>query len=261
MTDKMLGEKDGVIGWLIFNNPERHNAVSQEMWVKAAQILDDFEADDAVRIVVLKGAGDKAFISGADISQFAERRDSAAATAEYEKITAGARRKLAAFPKPTVAMIDGYCLGGGLATALACDLRLASERSTFGIPAARLGLAYDAESIGRLLSVVGQAFVREILFTGRRFSGEEAERMGLVHRLLSAGQLEPFTREYAETIAGNAPLTIRAVKVTLAELLKDPDQREPGRIEAANRACFDSADYREGRTAFMEKRKPQFQGR
>lgn len=261
MTDKMLGAKDGAIGWLIFNNPERRNAVSQEMWLAAERILADFQGDEAIRVVVLKGAGDKAFISGADISQFEQKRNSAAAAAEYEQITKGARQKLREFPKPTIAMIHGFCMGGGLATALSCDLRIASQQSEFGIPAAKLGLGYDMGSIGLLMAVVGHAFAREILLTGRRFTAQEAFEMGLVQRLVAREQLESYVREYAQTIAGNAPLTIRAVRMALDELLKDADRRDAAKVKQAVQACFDSEDYREGRTAFMEKRKPAFKGR
>jgi enoyl-CoA hydratase/carnithine racemase len=261
MPDRMLAEKEGAIGWITFDHPERLNAVTQEMWLAMGSILGDFEADDDVRVVVLKGAGNRAFISGADISRFEQNRRNAAEVAESNRLTNAARKKLAEFAKPTMAMINGYCIGGGLAIALMCDLRFAAEGSSFGIPAAKLGVGYAPESIGVLQALVGPAYMREIMFTGRRFDGAEALRMGLINRLLPLADLEPYVRDCAATIAANAPLTLRAAKLASIELLKDEEARD---LEAAHRAvtaCFDSNDYQEGRTAFMEKRKPVFTGR
>jgi enoyl-CoA hydratase len=261
MPGRMLAEKDGAIGWMIFDHPERRNAVTQSMWLQIGEILEDFAKDEAVRIVVLKGAGDKAFVSGADISQFGQQRRNAAEVAASNRLTDVARQTLATFPKPTIAMIQGYCLGGGLAIALMCDLRLASEDSTFGIPAARLGVGYAAQSVGLLQDLVGPAYTREILFTGRRFSGDEALRMGLVNRLLPGEQLAPYVQDYATMISTNAPLTIRAAKLASHELLKGEAERDLTVVQHAVEACFDSADYQEGRTAFLEKRPPAFKGR
>ncbi len=200
-------------------------------------------------------------MSGADISQFGAQRRNAAEVAASNRLTDAARQTLAAFQKPTIAMIQGYCLGGGLAIALMCDLRFASEDSTFGIPAARLGVGYAAQSIGSLQSLVGPAYTREILFTGRRFSGEEALRMGLINRLLPGGELAPYVKDYAAMIGANAPLTIHAAKLASTELLKADSDRDLGIVQQAVEACFHSADYQEGRTAFMEKRPPVFKGR
>lgn len=261
MPARMLADKDGSIGWMIFDHPERRNAVTQAMWLQIGEILEDFAKDEAVRVVVLKGAGDKAFVSGADISQFGQQRRNAAEVAASNRLTDEARHALATFPKPTIAMIQGYCLGGGLAIALMCDLRFASEDSTFGIPAARLGVGYAAQSIALLQALVGPAFTREILFTGRRFSGEEASRMGLINRLLPQEELAGYVRDYSAMIGANAPLTIRATKLASTELLKAEAERDLAMVQRAVEACFDSADYHEGRTAFMEKRPPRFTGR
>jgi enoyl-CoA hydratase len=261
MPGRMSAERDGAVGWMIFDHPERRNAVTQEMWLQIGEILEDFAKDEAVRVVVLKGAGDKAFVSGADISQFGAQRRNAAEVAASNRLTDAARQALATFQKPTIAMIQGYCLGGGLAIALMCDLRFASENSTFGIPAARLGVGYAAQSIGSLQALVGPAYTREILFTGRRFSAEEALRMGLINHLLPTDELAIYVLDYAKLIAANAPLTIHAAKLASTELLKSEAERDLAAVQRAVEACFDSADYREGRTAFMEKRPPQFKGR
>jgi enoyl-CoA hydratase len=261
MPGRMVAEKEGSIGWMIFDHPERRNAVTQGMWLQIGEMLEDFAKDEAIRVVVLKGAGDKAFVSGADISQFGQQRRNAAEVEASNRLTNAARQALATFEKPTVAMIQGFCLGGGLAIALMCDLRIASEDSTFGIPAARLGVGYGAQGVGLLQALVGPAYTREILFTGRRFSGEEALRMGLINRLLPGNELASYVQDYAATIGANAPLTIRAAKLASTELLKAEADRDLGGVQRAVETCFNSADYQEGRTAFMEKRPPRFTGR
>lgn len=261
LTSKMIARKDGAVGHLIFNNPARRNAVSLEMWEGVQRILDDFEQDDAVRVIVVSGAGGRAFVSGADISEFAEKRASAEAAAAYAQVSEAARARLEATPKPTIAMIRGYCLGGGVGTALSCDVRIAAEGSRFGIPAARLGLGYGYDGIRRLIDLVGPAHAREIFYTARQFSAEEALRMGLVNQVLPEDRIESFVAEYCEMIAGNAPLTLRAVKLIVREALKDAQERDLALCRRAVEECFASRDYAEGRTAFMEKRKPVFEGR
>jgi enoyl-CoA hydratase/carnithine racemase len=261
ITSKMLFEKDGAVGRIIFNNPARHNAVSLEMWQGVAQIMEDFEKDDAIRVIVLSGAGGKAFVSGADISEFKEKRANEEAAAAYSKISENARVRLQETLKPTIAMIRGYCIGGGLATAISCDIRIAAEGSRFGVPAAKLGLGYAYEGIKKLIDLVGPAYAREIFYTARQFSAEEALGMGLINRLVPSDELESYVKNYCDTIAANAPLTIRAAKQIVREALKDESKRDMALCQRVVDECFASADYTEGRTAFMEKRRPVFTGR
>lgn len=260
-TEKMIAEKDGAIGWMIFNNPSRHNAVSMDMYLAVPEIIAAFEQDDEVRVIVLRGAGDKAFVSGADISQFEEVRASKEDTNKYDEITERASNSVYQTAKPSIAMINGYCMGGGVSFAMSCDLRIASDSARFGVPAAKLGVGYRAHGLRKLINAVGPSFAKEIFYTARQFSAEEALTMGWVNRVVPTEQLEGYVREYAGTIAANAPLTLRAVKATVNELLKDPQQRDLNRSEALVEACFTSEDYVEGRRAFMEKRKPEFHGR
>jgi enoyl-CoA hydratase len=260
-TSKMIGEKDGAIGRIIFNNPARHNAVSLEMWQALGQIMADFEADDAIRVIVLSGAGGKAFVSGADISEFKERRATAEAAEAYAKTSEQARLALQETLKPTIAMIRGYCIGGGMATALACDIRIAAEGSKFGIPAAKLGLGYAYDGIKKLIDIAGPAYAREIFFTARQFTTDEALRMGIINQVVPDAELETYVENYCKTIAGNAPLTVRAAKQIIREALKDEGKRDMALCKRVVEECFASEDYTEGRTAFMEKRRPVFKGR
>lgn len=260
-TDKMLARVEDGIGTMTFNNPERHNAVSLEMWEAAAAILDDFANDPAVRVVVLTGAGGKAFVSGADISKFEDERASEEAYNRYNAAVDRASTRLAEHPKPTIAMIRGWCLGGGVGLATCCDLRICSDGSRFAVPAARLGLGYAPKGLKRVVDLVGPAFTKEIFFTARQFTAAEAHQMGLVNRVLPEAELDAYVRDYATTIAGNAPLTIAAAKVAIGELLEDESARDMARCDALVQACFESRDYVEGRRAFMEKRKPVFEGR
>jgi enoyl-CoA hydratase/carnithine racemase len=230
------------------------------MWQAIAEILGDFAADPAVRVVVMRGAGDKAFVSGADISQFEEQRADAEAAARYNAVAEDARVAMAALEKPLIAMIRGYCLGGGVAIAMAADMRFATEDSTFGIPAARLGIAYGYGYLKKLVDLVGPAYAKEILLTARRFSAEEALRIGLVNRVVPVAALEPTVLEICAAIVDNSPLSMVANKATIDEVVKDAAARDMARIEELGRICFDSADYAEGRRAFMEKRKPVWSG-
>ncbi len=249
------------IGVVTFNNPEKRNAMSLEMWEGLGQALTELRDDPEVRVVVLFGAGDKAFVSGADISQFEKTRHNAAASEEYSKKSEAQRALLGNYPKPTISCIRGFCLGGGMQVAMMTDIRIAAEDSQFGIPAAKLGIAYGYDGLRNLVSLVGPSWARLIMYTGMRISSAEALRIGLVDRVLPNGELWDATMDIARTISGNAPLAIKAAKITIAQVLKDPAARDMNSVKQIGLECMDSEDFREGRTAFMEKRKPQFKGK
>jgi enoyl-CoA hydratase len=261
MTGQMLAEKAGPIGWMTFSNPAKRNAMSLEMWGAMAEILDDFDKDDAIRVVVMQGAGDRAFVSGADISQFELQRADAETAARYAAVSEGARRRLNTLEKPLIAMIRGYCMGGGLGIAMSADLRFAAEDARFGIPAANLGIAYSSDNLRRLVSLVGPAAAKDILFSARRMDAAEALRIGLVSRLAPPEALEDVVRDYAMTLAEKAPLSLRASKAIVNELMKPESLQDAAMMRDHVTTCFDSADYTEGRRAFMEKRAPVFNGR
>ena len=259
-TEKMLSRvKDGV-GYITFNNPEKHNAVSIEMWDALEQILDGFRSSQDIRVIVLSGAGGKAFVSGADISKFDKERSSKEAVLSYNKRTQKVYENLETFPKPTIAMIDGYCIGGGLNLAVCCDIRICSEKSKFAMPAAKLSLGYPLSSIKRLFDVMGPGMAKHFMFTAEKISASEALACGLVQKLVSEDSIDSYVKDYALNIANNAPLTIKAMKQIGIEISKNSDERDLLLCEKLASACFDSEDYKEGRKAFMEKRKPNFQG-
>lgn len=260
-TTKILAEVDDGIGWITFNQPERRNAISLEMWQGLGDALEAFEHDDDVRVVVLSGAGGKAFASGADISEFDKQRANAEQRKAYGKISARGNQWLAELTKPMIAMIRGYCIGGGLAVALNADIRFATRESTFGIPAARLGLGYEYAGLAKLARLVGPACARDIMFTARFMEAEEARGMGLINFVVEDDELESRVRDYAATIAANAPLTVRAAKAAVNAFERYSVVEESKRVAKLVDACFDSDDYKEGRRAFAEKRKPAFRGR
>ncbi|MEX1007012.1 MAG: enoyl-CoA hydratase [Acidimicrobiia bacterium] len=259
-TPKMLARVEDGIGWMTYNNPERHNAMSIEMQVAVPRILAAFRDDPEARVVVVTGAGDRAFVSGADISEFGERRTSVDARAEYDTAMADAWRGWRELDKPALAMIRGYCIGGGLLAALRTDIRIAAEGSQFGVPAARLGLGYAFGGVEELVALVGPSWAAEILFSARRLSAHEALRIGLVNRVVPADELETEVRALAHAIASNAPLTVRACKVAIREALRAPAERDRALVDELVEACFRSDDYLEGQAAFAEKREPRFRG-
>ena len=260
MTDKIITEKSGDIARIIFNQPEKRNAVSLEMWEAVEAALDAFEVDPEVRILILSGAGGKAFVSGADISKFESERASEEGVARYNATTKRVYYKLEAFPKPTIAQINGFCIGGGVALSLSCDMRICGKGSQFAVPAAKLGLGYGFPGINRLVNVVGPSFAKEIFFTARRFDAEESRVMGLVNRVVEDEDVAKVAEDTAKMIAANAPMTVASVKFIVGETLKDESKRDEEECARRVKACFDSQDYVEGRRAFLEKRKPQFVG-
>lgn len=258
-TDKILAESHDGVGTLIFNAPEKRNALSIEMWKGIGDALSTFDADPDIRFVVMRGAGGRAFISGADISQFEERRSSESTAAEYNVITDRAWSALSNIGKPLIAAIEGYCLGGGLAVAMKADIRIATRSSTFGIPAARLGIAYPTESVRDLVNLVGPSEAKRILFLGTQFDTATAFRLGLINDIVDDGALDVAIAALAAVLTDNAPLSMRASKETVDQFARD--RYDEKRLHALATICITSTDFAEGRRAFMEKRKPRFSGR
>ena len=259
-TARIIAGKAAGVGYLKLNQPEKHNAISYAMWVAIAEVMEAFRDDDEVRVVVMSGEGGHAFSAGADISEFSENRSTEAQIEAYEAAGHAAYDAITRFPKPVIARIEGYCVGGGLAVALCADIRIATDDSRFGIPAAKLGVGYSHKGLRPLVDLAGPTYAKEILFTAKRFTASEAQRMGLVNQVVARGEIDAFVEDYAQTIAANAPLTVKACKTVVAELLKDPADRDTALCEQVVDACFASEDYKEGRAAFMEKRAPRFTG-
>jgi enoyl-CoA hydratase len=259
-SDRMQLVIEGPAATIIFNHPQRRNAMSLDMWRAMPLMLDEIEENGEIRVIVLKGAGHEAFVAGADISEFETHRGTPEAVQAYEALTDGANGRLAQSPLPTIAMINGFCIGGGLAIALNCDLRIATPQSVFAIPAARLGLGYRHNGIRTLMNLVGPGFAREIFFTARQFNADEAHAMGLINRIVEADGLEAQVETLCGMIAANAPLTLRAAKQAMLEIDKAPGDFNSALCEQMVQACFTSEDYKEGRRAFMDKRRPVFKG-
>jgi len=257
----LLVEKRGAVGWLTFNQPAKKNAINDAMWRGIPQAMARFDADPEVRCVAFRGAGTEAFAAGADISEFEKNRSERGAVAQYDDLLDRVLHSIQGSPKPTVAMIYGYCLGGGVEIALACDLRYCGASAQFGIPAAKLGLAYNIEGHKRLMETVGHARAREIMLLGRRYNANEASAMGLVQRVLPDAELETYVDDVIRTLCENAPLSIANSKTTFEEFVKSSGTPDAERMRAAIERCAKSADYAEGRRAFMEKRKPRFTGK
>ena len=260
MTEKLLARKEGRVGTVTFNNPERHNAMSLEMWEATVHHLNEYAKDPEIRVVVLTGAGSKAFVSGADISKFADERASKEGVEKYNVAVERGYATVHEFPKPTIAMIRGYCIGGGMGLASSCDIRICTPNSRFAVPAAKLGLGYDFPGLKRLVDLVGPSFAKEIFYTARQFDAAEAKDMGFANRVVPEEEIETYVRNYADTIAGNAPLTVNSIKFIVGEVMKDESKRDIRRCSELVAECFASKDYVEGRQAFMEKRKPVFTG-
>jgi enoyl-CoA hydratase/carnithine racemase len=259
-TERVKTWLDGSVLHIRFNNPEKHNALSVDMWEAIPPLLAKAEKDDNVRMVVLSGEGGKAFVSGADISQFEDMRAAKEAVKRYEAMAEAALQGIYEFAKPTVACIQGYCIGGGMNVAICCDIRLAAENSIFSIPATRLGLGYRYSAMKNLTDLVGPGCAKDIFFTARRLDAAEALRIGLINRVAPVAGLDALLAEYTTAITTGAPLTIKAGKRIIRDVLKADDAD----MELARKLildCFESEDYAEGRKAFMEKRKPAFKGK
>jgi enoyl-CoA hydratase/carnithine racemase len=258
---EVLARRDGATATIVFSNPTRFNALTLDMWAAFPRTLAELDADPAVRVIVLEGDGERAFVSGADISQFGDNRATPDAQAVYDRLLDAAYLAPSRCAKPVIAKIRGVCMGGGLGIAAGCDIRICAEDAVFRMPAARMGLAYGFVGMQRFMQLMGAANTADVFFTARKFDAADALRMGFVQKVVPVAALDAELRAYCETIAENAPLTLAAAKRTLVEAQRDPAERNLAAVAAADRACFASADFAEGRRAFMEKRPPKFEGR
>jgi len=261
MSDLIRVEQKDAIATVVFNRPEMRNAISLAMWQEIARVTEALGKDPGVRAVVYRGAGTEAFASGADISEFKEVRKDIATAQAYNKETEATYLAIRQCPKPTVAMIFGFCMGGAMAIAMASDLRFAAAGAKFGIPAARLGIIYGLGSVRQLVDLVGPSYAKDILFSARTFEAQEALQIGFINRLLPPAELEAYTYDYLKKVAENAPLSVRGAKITIEAILEDGGVRQKERIRQLALEAFESQDYKEGTGAFLEKRPPRFEGR
>ncbi len=261
MSDRILVTHDGGIATVTFNRPKMRNAISLAMWSEIARVIEGLARDDGVRAIVFRGAGIEAFASGADISEFEENRKDTGTALAYGKQTEAAYTGIRVCPKPTVAMIFGFCMGGAMAVAMACDLRFAAVGSRFGIPAAKLSIIYPLDSVHQLVDLVGPAYAKDILYSARTVDADEALRIGFIQRLLPAADLERYTYDYLRTVAANAPLSVRGTKAQVEAIFAGLGDAHRERLRQMGLETFESEDYREGTRAFLEKRPPRFQGR
>lgn len=251
---------DGPVARIVLNRPEKNNAINDAMWRALPKIAKTLGHSDEVRVIVITGAGNKAFSAGADISQFTENRSGAEQARAYERLNVEAFSAIEAISKPTIAQISGFCMGGGLALALSCDLRIADDTAVFSLPPAKLGLAYPVQAIRRLLTGISAPFAKEMIYTARRVNALDAYRAGLVNQVIPADQLADTVAEVTATIAANAPLTLAASKATIDEMLLNPQNPDMQKLTRASDKCFTSKDYLEGIAAFTQKRRPKFTG-
>jgi enoyl-CoA hydratase len=257
----ILVEHDGAIATVVFNRPRMRNAISLAMWSEIARVTQGLAKDDAVRAIVYRGAGREAFASGADISEFKENRKDTATALRYNAQTDAAYSAIRECPKPAAAMVFGFCMGGAMAVAMACDLRFAAEGSKFGIPAGRLGIVYGIDAVGQLVDLVGPAYAKDILFSARTVGDREALALGFIQRLVPPDELEGYTYDYLRTVAENAPLSVRGAKLIVHARLEGLTDERRQRLKDLALEAFESEDYKEGTRAFLEKRPPRFQGR
>jgi enoyl-CoA hydratase/carnithine racemase len=261
MSEDILVEQNDNIGTVVFNRPRLRNAISLAMWSQIPGIVERLTKDDAVRAIVFRGAGTEAFASGADISEFKENRKDAATATAYNRTVEAACASIRNCPKPTLAMIHGFCMGGAMAIAMACDLRFAAEGSRYGIPAAKLSITYDFDAVHQLVDLVGPAYAKDILFSARTVDADEALRIGLIQRLMPASELEATTYDYLRTVAANAPLSVRGSKIQIQALFEGVTEAHREKMRALRVEAFETEDYKEGTRAFLEKRPPRFLGR
>lgn len=260
MSGEVRIDRDGSLAWLVFDHEQRRNAITVDMWKTIPGALRELQEDETIRVVVMRGSGDEAFVSGADISEF-ERTRTGSAGREYDATTARAFDALRNLEKPLIALVHGFCIGGGAAIALTADLRYAADDAVFAVPPARLGLGYHTAGVEALIRAVGFSGAADLLFTARRIHAKEAQQLGLVNDVLNKDEIDQRVARIAHTIAENAPLTVRSAKITLQELAKREGARDQDRIQRSIERCYQSEDFQEGIRAFLEKRKPRFQGK